>query len=95
MAVSDDYIAYILDQLKGLGRVLVDDELYLKVDDRNRSDFERRGLKPFTFAMKNGRRAIMGYYPVPADVLDDTQQLHTWAHRALTAALGAKGASHP
>jgi len=115
MAVSDDYIIYILDQLNGLGNlrvrrmfggagiycddlffaIMVDDELYFKVDDQNRSDFERRGLKPFTYAMKNGRHATMGYYPVPADVLDDTKRLNTWARKALAASRLGKRASHP
>ena len=66
--------------------ILVEDEIYLKADERSRVDFKRRGLKPFTYAMKNGRRATMSYYPVPADVLEDTEQLNTWAHKALDAA---------
>jgi DNA transformation protein len=32
--------------------ILVEDELYLKVDDCNRSDYERLGLGPFTYEMK-------------------------------------------
>ncbi len=113
MAVSNEYITYVLDQLNGLGSlrvkrmfggagmycddlffaILVDDEIYLKVDDRSRGDFERRGLKPFTYAMKNGRSATMSYYPVPADVLEDTDQLNTWARKALDAARRGKRTS--
>lgn len=110
MAVSDDYIAYVLDLLNGLGplrskrmfggagvycgelffAILVDDELYLKVDDGNRGDFERLGIRPFTYEMKNGRTATMGYYPVPADVLEDPDSLAEWANKALEAARQSK-----
>ncbi len=73
--------------------ILADDELYFKVNDRNRIDFERRSLKPFTYKMKNGRSATMSYYPVPSDVLENTEQLNTWAHKALDAAQRGKKVS--
>lgn len=66
--------------------ILVDDELYFKVNDQNRDEYERLGLRPFTYQMKNNRQATMSYYPVPADVLDDHDQLAAWAERALEAA---------
>ena len=106
MAVSDEYIAYVLDQLNGLGplrvrrmfggagvyceelffAILVDDEVYFKVDERSRPDYERMELKPFTYEAKNGRTTTMAYYPVPADVLEDTEQLKEWARKALASA---------
>ena len=70
--------------------ILVDDELYLKVDDGNRADFERLGLHPFTYEMKNGRSSTMSYYPLPADVLEDSQELSRWVRGALEAAARAK-----
>ena len=72
--------------------ILVEDELYLKVDDRNRRDYERLGLGPFTYGMNNGRSATMSYYPVPADILEDPQRLHAWARKAIDAALRTKTA---
>jgi DNA transformation protein len=66
--------------------VIIDDALYLKVDDETRDRYEARGLQPFTYAMKNGRTATMSYYPVPAEILEDAQALATWAHDALDAA---------
>ncbi|MEA3413806.1 MAG: TfoX/Sxy family protein [Pseudomonadota bacterium] len=72
--------------------ILAEDELYLKVDDRNRGDFERLGLGPFTYVMKNGRSATMNYYPVPADIMENPEQLHAWARKALDAALRARTA---
>jgi DNA transformation protein len=66
--------------------ILADDALYLKVDDENRADYEKRGLGPFTYETKAGRSASMSYYPVPADLLEDAEALRPWARGALEAA---------
>jgi DNA transformation protein len=66
--------------------VLVDDNLYLKVDDLNRPDYERRGLGPFTYETKTGRRGSMSYYPVPPEILDEPGALDSWGQGALEAA---------
>ena len=66
--------------------ILADDALYLKVDDQTRSGYESRGLRPFTYQMKNGRAATMNYYPVPAEVLDDPEALATWAQESIEVA---------
>jgi DNA transformation protein len=66
--------------------IVVDDALYLEVDDRTRSEFESRGLRPFTYQMKNGRTATMSYYPVPPEVLDDPEALDSWARAAVEVA---------
>lgn len=71
--------------------ILVDDVLYLKVDEQTRGEYEARGLLPFTYRMKNGRTERMSYYPVPADALDDPEALATWAREALAAAARAAG----
>jgi DNA transformation protein len=70
--------------------ILVEDELYLKVDDVTRPGYERRGLHPFTYEMKNGRTATMSYYPVPADILEDPGELSRWVRGALDAVVCAK-----
>jgi len=67
-----------------------DDTLYLKADDVNRSDFEARSLAPFRYATRNGRTTIMSYWRAPDDLLDDTDELATWARAALAAARRAQ-----
>ena len=59
---------------------------YLKVDDRNRSDFETRGLGPFTYSRK-GKEYSMSYYQIPQEAMDDAEQLCSWAQKAYDAAL--------
>lgn len=66
--------------------ILVDDAIYLKADDANRPDFDRLGLEPFGYERKDGRTATMGYYPPPAEALDDAEALRPWVEGALAAA---------
>lgn len=66
--------------------ILVEDNLYLKVDDGNRAAYQARGIQPFSYEGKNGRRATMSYYPVPAELLDDPAALAPWARHAIDAA---------
>lgn len=66
--------------------ILVEDTLYLKVDDGNRAAYQARGIQPFSYQGKDGRRATMSYYPVPAELLDDPEALAPWAREAIDAA---------
>ena len=59
---------------------------YLKVDDKNRSDFETKGFGPFTYPRK-GKEYSMSYYEVPHEAMDDAEQLCKWAQKAYDAAL--------
>jgi DNA transformation protein len=102
MPVSGNYLQYALDLLKVLGPVsakrmfggaglylegsffalIADDALYFKVDDTNKADYLNAGTGPF----KPFGSYAMSYYEVPADVLEDEEQLKEWALKAVTAA---------
>jgi DNA transformation protein len=69
--------------------LLDDDTLYFKVDDATRPQFEDRGMAPFRPYGEDGE--IMGYYEVPADVLEDPEELAAWVGAALGVARRAKG----
>jgi DNA transformation protein len=64
--------------------LIADDVLYFKVDDSNRADFEARGMGPFRPYGERGE--VMGYYEVPPDVLEESEQLRAWAEKAVAAA---------
>jgi len=111
MAVSDEFIEYVIDQLAGWGEVsarmmfggaglycdgvmfglIADDIAYLKADDSNREDFIRAGSSAFNPYPEKVKSAVMSYYEIPADVLEDTDLLGTWAERALIVARKKKG----
>ena len=74
---------------RGLMFALMDqDTLYMKVDDENRPAFEAEGSGPFSIVMK-GKEMTMGYYEVPASVLDEPDRLTEWAKNAIDVALRA------
>jgi DNA transformation protein and related proteins len=62
-----------------------DDTLFFKVDDSTRADYVSRGMKPFS-PYKNKPDVSMSYYTVPADVLDDAEDLVQWARRSVAIA---------
>ena len=69
--------------------LVADDTLYFKVDDANRPDFERLGMKPFQPYGEDGE--LMQYYQVPAEVLEDVESLRSWAEKAMAVAGRKKG----
>jgi DNA transformation protein len=57
--------------------IILRDALHLKVDDATRPRYEAAGMEPFRpYA---GRPTMMQYYEVPADVLEDADELARWA----------------
>jgi DNA transformation protein len=102
MPVSQEYLDYILDQLRSFGSVTAkrmfggaglyhrglffglaaDDAIYLKVDDSNRQEYLDAGSAPF----RPFGSYVMGYFEVPADVLEDPDVLASWARKAFAAA---------
>jgi DNA transformation protein and related proteins len=102
MAVSDDFLNYVVDQLRGWGAVAVrrmfggaglyreskmfglvaDDVAYLKVDDSNRADFVKAGSSPFNPYPEKGLTAVMSYYEIPSEVLENPAELSKWTQRA-------------
>jgi DNA transformation protein and related proteins len=111
MAVRNDYLQYVLEQLSGLGRVtsrrmfgaaglycdghffglISNDILYFKVDDSNRAAYEARGMDRFR-PYPDKPYLSMTYYEVPADALEDGEELVTWARRSVAAAAAAASA---
>jgi DNA transformation protein len=69
--------------------LIAEDRLYFKVDDSTRPDFERLGMEPFR---PFGEENAVGYYEVPADVLEDAGQLEPWMKKAI--AVAAKARQH-
>jgi DNA transformation protein and related proteins len=62
-----------------------DDTLYFKVNDTTRADYEKRGGKPFK-PYADRPEVSMSYITVPADILDDAEELVSWARRSVAIA---------
>ena len=63
--------------------------LHLKADDGTRENFVTEGCEPFSFEQK-GRRVATSYWRVPERLLDDPDELASWAKAAIEAARRAK-----
>jgi DNA transformation protein len=62
--------------------IIDDDVLYFKVDDETRPRYEKRRMRPF-----NPMGTPMnGYWQVPADVLEDADELGPWVREAIAVA---------
>jgi DNA transformation protein and related proteins len=106
MAVSSEYLAYIVDQLShctsvrsrrmfgGIGlyhedlffALIDDDQLYFKVNDSSREDYVSRGSHPFRPVGRDSKIVTLGYYTVPAEVLEDIDELKRWMLKAIDVA---------
>lgn len=66
--------------------VVFKDRLYFKTDAKSAPLYRRRGMKPFR---PTARQTLKNYYEVPADVIEDRDELAEWARRAIAVARGA------
>ena len=66
-----------------------DDDVWLKVDDVSREEFEAAGLKRFEVEMQ-GKKGTMSYYKPPDVIYDDEDALRHWTGLALGAAMRSK-----
>lgn len=58
--------------------IILDDKLYIKVDDVSEPQFARRGLSRFQYETK-GRTASLRYCEAPPEVYDEPEQMAHWA----------------
>lgn len=98
---TDSFTEYVLDQLRALDvraramfggvglyhgevffGVVAEDRLYFKTDDKSRVEYERLGMEAFRPSEK---QTLSSYYEVPPDVLEDDEELTSWALRAVEA----------
>ena len=79
---------YHKDQMFGL---IIAERIYLKTDDVTRPAFEREKSKPFVFHNKDGDIVAMSYLELPPRLLDDADELKSWAQSAYEAAIRSRG----
>jgi len=65
--------------------IVMNQQLYLKVDEQNRPDFEALGLAPFTYPMK-GREVALSYWSAPEGIFDEPAEAVRWARSSWEAA---------
>ena len=71
--------------------IVIDEQLYFKVDDETVAAYAARGLGPFTYTSR-GKTASLRYHVAPPEVLDDPQAMAQWALAACEVAVRAQAA---
>lgn len=66
--------------------IVIDDQLYLKVDAESRATFAAASCAPFVYAGKNNP-VEMSYWSVPGEAFDSAAEMRPWARLAIAAAL--------
>ncbi len=86
-AMFGGYALYLRGVIFGL---IADDELYFKVDELNKGDYEKAGSTPFTYERGGHPKTVMPYWKVPADVVEDKEELPTWIDKSVAASKRSK-----
>lgn len=69
---------------KIFGMITSDSDLYFKVGDNNREDYEQRGSEPFVYTGHKTKGATtMPYWKVPEEVIDNQELIAKWAEKAV------------
>ncbi|MCX6902399.1 MAG: TfoX/Sxy family protein [Verrucomicrobia bacterium] len=63
--------------------LIAGDVAYLKVDDASRGDFLKAGSAPFNPYPDLNKAAVLSYYEIPSEVLENRDELCRWAQRSL------------
>src|SRR5690242_18668640 len=63
-----------------------DDTLYFKTDESNIAPYRERNMPRF-MPFPDRPEAVLGYHQVPADVIEDAEQLVDWARKSVDVAL--------
>jgi DNA transformation protein and related proteins len=68
--------------------IVMKDQLYLHTDESNLVDYVSRGMEQFK-PYPNAFNLTTDHHRVPAEILEDSEQLKQWGERALRAAVEA------
>ena len=71
---------YGLYQHQAFFGIIFRGRLYFKTRDETRRRYQQAGMKPF---QPSEKQTLKNYYEVPADVLEDPDELMAWAREAI------------
>jgi DNA transformation protein len=71
--------------------IIDDDTLFFKSDAANSADYVARNMPQF-MPSPDRPEAVMAYYQVPADIIEDAELLTEWARKSVAVALRSRAA---
>jgi DNA transformation protein len=66
-----------------------DDTLFFKTDGSTSAEYIARNMPRF-MPFPDRPEAVMAYYQVPADIIEDNEGLHAWARKSVAVALASR-----
>ena len=70
--------------------LIADGELYFKVDEKTKPDFEKSGSHPFVYSQGNHKSTTMSYWTLPEKVMEDETELENWVNGSVKASQRSK-----
>ena len=71
-----------------------DDTVFFKTDGSNSADYIARKMPRF-MPFPERPEAVMAYYQVPADIIEDNEELQGWARKSVAVALTSRSRARP
>ncbi|NRB10608.1 MAG: TfoX/Sxy family protein [Rickettsiaceae bacterium] len=69
--------------------IIAEDELYFKVDDSNKANYEKLDSTPFVFEGK-GKKMQMSYWKVPPEILENEEILPKYLQDSYDVSINSK-----
>jgi len=69
--------------------LIVENQLYFKIDETTMEKYKKAGSKPFEYEMR-GKMSSMPYWLVPEEILDSPQDLQNWVEESVEISIKAK-----
>jgi DNA transformation protein len=66
--------------------IIIDDELYFKVDVKLAEEYKKAGSFPFTYK-RDDKTIALSYWYVPSEVIEDIDLLKEWFNKSLGVAI--------
>lgn len=63
--------------------IIVDGQLYFKVGDCNRKDYEKYESESFVYIKGNGKKVSMSYMLLPEEIMENREEIYLWVEAAV------------
>ncbi len=70
--------------------MIIEDQLYFKVNDSTRKEYIDRGSTPFMYEGKNKKQVSLNYYILPSEILENREEIGEWVEKAVAVSMTAK-----
>ncbi len=70
--------------------IIADGELYFKVDDSNRVNFEKFDSHPFVYSQGKHKQTTMSYWLLPEEIMEDELELTRWVEGSVNVSKQSK-----